>query len=261
MTPNMIRAFSGPTATSATSTATVPETKAPTRGTNAPMKTSTPMALTNGTPRTTAPSMMPAASVAATSTVARTNWVSEAHATRPEESAWRRAARGKIRTSQAQIRLAVGEEEVRREQHDEGSGEDVAERDADLAEPSGRVLAEALQLVLGALQRGVQLGVGDVQGAGAQPRPDLVDAAADLVREVAHTGGDLVAHEGEQQRQRGDAEQHDEQRGELAADADPVHPGHEGSDQRRQEQRDHQRQHHDEEEVEQPEDHSHGAHR
>ena len=51
-----------------------------------------------------APIMMPIASVPATSTVARTNWVSDLQATRPDESARRRPARGKRRTSQAQIR-------------------------------------------------------------------------------------------------------------------------------------------------------------
>ena len=100
----MISAVTGPWATSATSTATMPETIAPIIGTNAPRNTSTPMALTNGTPRTAAPIMMPIASVAATSTVARTNWVSERQATRPDESAWRRPARGNSRTIQAQMR-------------------------------------------------------------------------------------------------------------------------------------------------------------
>ena len=47
---------------------------------------------------------MPMASVAATITVARTNWVSEIQATRPELSTWPRAARGESRTTQAQIR-------------------------------------------------------------------------------------------------------------------------------------------------------------
>ena len=102
-TPNMSNAVNGPCATSATSTATVPETNAPIIGTKAPRKTSTPIAPTKGTPRTAAPIMMPIASVAATSTVARTNWVSDCHATRPEESARRRPARGNRRTSQAQI--------------------------------------------------------------------------------------------------------------------------------------------------------------
>ena len=43
-------------------------------------------------------------STAATMTVARTNWVSEIHATRPELSTLSRAARGESRTSQAQMR-------------------------------------------------------------------------------------------------------------------------------------------------------------
>ncbi len=102
-TPNMISAVIGPCATSATSTATLPETNAPIIGTKAPRKTSTPIALTNGTRSTAAPIMMPMASVAATRTVARTNWVSERQATRPDESARIRPARGKSRTTQDQI--------------------------------------------------------------------------------------------------------------------------------------------------------------
>jgi len=103
--PSMISATIGPLATSATSTATEPESRAPISGMNAPMKTSTPMASTNGTPSTAATTMMPRASVKATSTVARTNAVREVQATRPEESTCTREARGKIRTSQVQMRL------------------------------------------------------------------------------------------------------------------------------------------------------------
>ena len=66
--------------------ATDPAIVAPIIGTNAPRKTSTPMAMTNGTSRNQATSMMPTASARATSTVARTNWVSDTHATRPDAS-------------------------------------------------------------------------------------------------------------------------------------------------------------------------------
>ena len=96
-------AVTGPCATSATSTATVPETNAPIIGTNAPMNTSTPIANTRGTPRIAAMIITPIASVPATSTVARTNWVSERHPTRPDESTRSRAARGNSRTNQVQI--------------------------------------------------------------------------------------------------------------------------------------------------------------
>ncbi len=77
---------------------------APIIGTNAPRKTSTPMAITNGTPSTAATIMMPIASTRATRTVARTNWVSETHATLPDASTRSRAARGAIRTSHDQMR-------------------------------------------------------------------------------------------------------------------------------------------------------------
>ena len=102
----MISATTGPWATSATSTATEPDSIAPIIGMNAPMKTSTPIANTKGTLRIAATIITPIASVRATSTVARTNAVSEVQAIRPEESAREReAARGKIRTTQDQIRL------------------------------------------------------------------------------------------------------------------------------------------------------------
>ncbi|CAB4698487.1 unannotated protein [freshwater metagenome] len=104
ITASMTSAVIGPWSTSATSTATVPATVAPTRGMNAPRKTSTPIASTNGTCRTAAPTAMPIASTAATITVARTNWVSEIQATRPEESTRSRAVRGASRTNHDQIR-------------------------------------------------------------------------------------------------------------------------------------------------------------
>ena len=102
---SMISALTGPWSTSATRTATVPATVAPMIGTKAPRKTSTPMASENGTPMIAAPAPIRMPSVAATITVARTNWVSEIQATRPELSTRSRAARGESRTTQAQIRL------------------------------------------------------------------------------------------------------------------------------------------------------------
>ena len=101
---SMSSAVTGPWSTSATRIATVPATVAPIIGTNAPRKTSTPRATTKGTPSQKATAMMPIASASATSTVARTNWVSDTHATRPEASTRSRAARGASRTSQDQIR-------------------------------------------------------------------------------------------------------------------------------------------------------------
>ena len=78
--------------------------------------------------------MMPIASVPATSTVARTNWVSETQATRPEESRARSGSTREDPHDPGPDPVAVGEEEVRREQHDEEAGDDVAERRTDLAE-------------------------------------------------------------------------------------------------------------------------------
>ncbi len=62
------------------------------------------MANTNCTCRTEAAIITPTASVVATMTVARTNWVNDTQATRPELSTCARAARGAIRTTQDQIR-------------------------------------------------------------------------------------------------------------------------------------------------------------
>ncbi len=70
-TASMISAVTGPCATSAMMTATAPLSSAPTMGMNDSRNTSTPMARANGTRRISAPAVMPTASTAATSTVAR----------------------------------------------------------------------------------------------------------------------------------------------------------------------------------------------
>ena len=62
------------------------------------------MANINGTPRTHAASMTPRASVSATTTVARTNAVSEPQAVWPDELIRSREALGKSTTIQLQIR-------------------------------------------------------------------------------------------------------------------------------------------------------------
>ncbi len=89
--------------------------------------------------------MMPIASARATSTVARTNWVSEIQATRPEPSTRSRAARGAQAHQPRPDPGAVGEEEVRGEQDDEEARDDVADRGADLGDPGdGPALAGLL---------------------------------------------------------------------------------------------------------------------
>ena len=110
----------------------MPATVAPTIGTNAPRKTSTPMASTNGTPRIAATIMMPIASTSATMTVARTNWVSETQATRPELSTRARAARGSSRTIQAQIRSPSARKKYVENSTMKKPGEDVGDRAADV---------------------------------------------------------------------------------------------------------------------------------
>ena len=81
--------------------------------------------------------MMPMASVAATITVARTNWVSEIQATRPElstRSPARRAA--KSRTTQAQIRSPSARKKYVENSTMKKPASDVAERGADLGDPA-----------------------------------------------------------------------------------------------------------------------------
>ena len=80
--------------------------------------------------------MTPSASVNATSTVARTNAVSEVQATRPEESARGAGGAREDPDHPGPDPVAVGEEEVRREQDDEEARDDVADRRAHLGEPA-----------------------------------------------------------------------------------------------------------------------------
>ena len=70
---------------------------------NAPKNTSSAMPEANGTPRMAAPMPMPAASTAATTSVARVKADSWVHAIRPEECTFSRAVRGKSRTVQPQM--------------------------------------------------------------------------------------------------------------------------------------------------------------
>ena len=85
--------------------------------------------------------------------------------------------------------VAVGEEEVRREQHDEDAGDDVPDRRTDLADLADRVVAVARDLLLGLVERLAELLVGEVQRTVAQPVADLVDAVGDLLGEVADARG------------------------------------------------------------------------
>ena len=147
----MISATTGPWSTSATSTATVPDTNAPIIGMKAPRKTSTPIASTNGTPR-----------IAAHDHHADRVGERDEHGG-PHERGQRDPgdpARGVgARAGGAREDphhpgpdpVAVGEEEVRREQHDEEAGDDVAERGADLGEPADDLaLLDGRDRVLGA---------------------------------------------------------------------------------------------------------------
>ena len=191
----------GPWSTSATSTATVPAMVAPTIGTKAPRKTSTPIASTKGTPRTAATIITPIASTAATITVARTNWVRLRQATRPLLSTLLAGGPRRQPDHPGPDPVAVGEEEVGREQHDEEARDDVAEGGADLADPGQHAaLAGALgDRALHLAEVAVDLGVAGVERTVLQPVADLADALDDRVGEVGGARGDLLADEGEQQ--------------------------------------------------------------
>src|SRR5690242_8032215 len=92
-----------PRSTSATSTATAPETLAPTIGTNAPRKTSAASGKANGTWRITSAKPMPTASMKATSTVARTYDPSVDHDAAPASDSDQRALTGNSLTMKRQI--------------------------------------------------------------------------------------------------------------------------------------------------------------
>ena len=91
--------------------------------------------------------MMPIESTSATITVARTNWVSEIQATRPELSTRSRAARGAIRTSQAQIRSPSARKKNVANRMMKKPGEDVADRGADLAHRLQSAVAGAARVI------------------------------------------------------------------------------------------------------------------
>ena len=80
--------------------------------------------------------MMPIASVAATITVARTNWVSEIQATRPELSTCSPAGARESRTTQAQIRSPSARKKYVENSTMKKPGQHVAERGADLGDPA-----------------------------------------------------------------------------------------------------------------------------
>ena len=165
------------------------------------------------------------ASVAATITVARTNWVSDTQATRPDPSTSTRLARGESRDEPRPDALAVGQEEEGREQHDEEARQHVPEGGADLADVGEQrpVLDEVVEGLLGAVEVVVDLAVTGVQRAVLEPVGDLGEALGHRVGEVLRTVGDLVARDGQEGHHRGD-DQDDHQPGRRPArDAAAVH--------------------------------------
>ena len=120
--------------------------------------------------------MMPMASVSATITVARTNWVSETQATRPERVD---ALAGGAREQADEPRpdpVAVGEEEVRREQDDERP---ATTWPSAVPTSVSRLTIRSCWTVIASwapLDRVVDLAVGGVQRSVLEPGADLVEA-------------------------------------------------------------------------------------
>ena len=227
MTASMSSAVIGPLATRATSTATVPATVAPTSGTNAPRKTSTPIASTNGTPRIAAPTAMPMASVSG-----------DDHG-RPHELGQRdpgdparavRRGRGRraatSRTIQDQIRSPSARKKYVEKSTMKKPAKHVADRRADLGDPADDLAVLGLlgDGVLGAVDVVVDLRVAGVQRAVLEPVLDLVEPGDRLVGQVGGAGGDLLAGQGEQQPDERDAGDHDPERGQTARQPDPHQP-------------------------------------
>ncbi len=100
----MTRAGTQPLETSVTRTAAPPATVAPTIGMNPPRKVSRASGAMSGTPTTTSPIVIPAASASATNMVPRTYPVSVAHASRPAPRTRSSPSGGKRVTIQSQIR-------------------------------------------------------------------------------------------------------------------------------------------------------------
>ena len=183
--PSMINACTGPSATRASSTATVPDTAAPTTGMNAPKKTSSAMPDANGTPRMAAPMPMPAASTAATTSVARVNADSWVQAIRPGGVHLLARRPREQPHHPAPDERAVVEEEVEGEHRDEEARHDVRRR-----EPRGcRGVGEGAraQPLARLVDVALELGVGDPEGR-VEPLADLVDAVGRPCRRCRRSG-------------------------------------------------------------------------
>ena len=176
--------------------------------------------------------------------MARTNWVSETQATRPEQSTRSRAARGASRTSQAQIRSPSA-----RKKYVENSTMKKPARTWPTAVPTSvtwpttppswccSVIASWACAIQSLIWESLAL-----SGPSCSQSADLVEALDHLVGEVVGAVGDLLADEGEQQRDEREAAEHD-QAGAPARAGAPTRRSRRtsGPDERRDEQRDDQR--------------------
>ncbi len=167
--------------------------------------------------------MIPIASVPATSTVARTNWVSERHATRPEESARERAARGKIRTTQAQMSCPSARKKyVENKMMKKPARMWLAIVPRSLARLARSLPWDWIQSWVFAMELSICESLA-CSGTGLEPVPDLAEAVGHLAGEVVDAGGDLLAHEREQQRDDREPADHDQERRQLAGHVAALH--------------------------------------
>ena len=136
----------------------------------------------------------------------------------------------------------------------------VADRGADLGQAGDHAVGAGAvgHRALDALDVGVELGVRDVQRAGAQPLADLVEALHHGVGEVTGALGHLLADEGEQQRDRADAQHHHDAGRGTARHPDPAQQVDQRHGERGDQQRDGERQGDHGEEAQRPQQAEHG---
>ncbi len=139
---------------------------------------------------------------------------------------------------------AVVEQEERREGGEQDAGERL-DHDRDALESRRGYLvgvgADRLAQALGDL---VDLLVGDVEGAVQQPVAQFVDAVLDLVGEVVDVLHDLPGDEPADQAHHHEAQDRRQGGGRPPGHPVPAQPGHGRLQQRRDQQRGHERQHH-----------------
>ena len=226
-----------PLAARATTTATKPLTSAPTIGTKAPKKTSTPSGTASGTPIT-------ATDEPDEDGVGEGDEDRAAHVggqDRPDRtpaalmSGWLR--RGNSEHAPAPDALAVEQEEDGGEERDGRPGEHL-ERDRRTRQRAGQqAVAVVLQGLPRLLEVVLQLQVVDVEVV-AQPQPDLPQAVGERAAEVLERPADLDGQQRHDTSEPGHRDDEDDRGRHAARAADPaLHDPHDRREQRTDEQR------------------------